>query len=187
MSRYRPDGPVMQMDGSQCEHVNCWAATGAFCVDAATAGARKPEPTFFRFKAGKGGPDCQLGGIADVQRGLANFDLRSRMTYYADVPRAELRRKLLRRTGLVVVLECDFEAWPPEDNCQPGFRGYHTIAAICGDEAAHRGEIRVADPLCRRYRWVKADGVLDAAQEYSREHREGASIDALVVTPPMEK
>lgn len=186
--RYLPK-PVAQMDGSKCEHFNCWAATGSWLADGSSSGDRAPEPTFFRFKAMKGGDECSTGGLADMERGLKNMDLWHHARYIPNVPRETLRRMLMRRTGYLVAMETSFEAWPDRDKCQPGYDGYHSVGVVCGagKTAKTRGDVRTMDPLCKDYRWTDVDGVIAAAIQYNNEHSGEirSTVDIIVLIPRM--
>lgn len=182
--RYRP-AFTTQEDGSECQWRNCWAACGSMAVDAASGGKRTPTPTQVRRLARKA--DCLPGGIADIVRVLMALGLWHRAKYRADIPVAELRRMLLRRSGAVVMLETDFGSWPDEAKCNQT-DALHSVIVICGNGTGDkRGKVMTGDPLCARWRWTDVDGVLNAARAYNAGHHETpGTIDALIVLPPME-
>lgn len=180
MTRYQPKH-VTQDDGAVCEWEHCWAAVGAWLAAGASAGSRTPTPTYFCAQARKG--PCDNGGISDMQRGLQNMSLYRRARYRPDVPKDALRRTLLRRSGLLVALEIDMDSWPASSG-----DAYHSIGVICGQgEGPTKGKVRTMDPAEHEYRWRDVDGVIAAAALYNREHHElPGTIDALIVTPPLE-
>lgn len=190
MTRYQPEF-VPQMDGSTCERRNCWAAVGAFLADGASGGDKDMSPTKFRALARKSGSPCQTGGLADMVRGLMNAGLWSKGKYIADMPKADLRRMLLRRNGALVALETDFQDWPEATVCQPGYNdlddAYHSIGVICGEgKYKQKGKVLVENPLCKGYRWVDVDVVIEAVMTYNREHNERrGTADLIIVLPPM--
>lgn len=191
MTRYVPEF-VPQMDGTRCEDSNCWSAVGCMAADAASGGERTPTPSQFRGLAGKAGARCETGGLSDIIRGLMNMGLWGRRTRYrVDVPKADVRAFLMRRSGNVVCMETDFQDWPEVTVCQPSFNdkdnAYHSIAVICGEGTGdNRHKVRVGNSLCQRWRWVDVDEVIHAAVVYNDEHRETrGTIDLIVVTPPL--
>jgi hypothetical protein len=188
VARFVPDH-VTQADDSRCQWANCWASVGAWLAAGSSGGTRTPAPTFFRYRAAKGGNDCSTGGLADMIRGLTNMGLWGRAKYRSDVPVDEMREMLRRRSGALVALETDFGSYPDKDSCQSGFAGYHAIGVVAGAGTdKHRGEVRTMDPLCRDYRWVDIDGVLASALEYNRDHQEAkGTLDCIVVLPPFEE
>lgn len=108
-----------------------------------------------------------------------------------DVTKADIRQRLLDRSGKLYAAETDFEVYPDKDSCQPGFTdredAYHMIGIVAGEgEGEHAGEVRVMDPLCRRLRWVDVDGVVDSIVRYNDEHGWEAkgTADLIVVQPP---
>ena len=180
MARYCPEH-VTQEDGSECEWEHCWAATGAWLAAGASGGAKTPTPVTFCSRAGKS--PCQNGGLSDMIRGLMTMDLWGRCKYRADVPKADLRALLMRRSGALVALEIDMDSWPESNGDE-----YHSIGVICGGGTGpNKGQVKTMDPAEHRYNWRDVDGVIAAAAEYNREHRElPGTIDALIVLPPME-
>jgi len=181
--RYSPSY-VGQNDGSRCQWTNCWCATGAMMLDAATRGRRRVSPMQFRKRAGalKG---CRTGGLGDIMRGLAAYGVKSRMA--VDVPRAKARTRLASKTSTkVYAVETDFDAWPTRSKCDFGkdFDGYHMCLLLPGAQQKRgKPHIRVGDPLmCGRLKWVRLKGVLNAAIEYNNEHAEKRdTIDMLWV------
>ena len=145
---------------------------------------RTPESEWFRRKAVK--PACTPGGLADIQRGLANMDLwTSRTRYVHDMPRADFRRKLLARTGTLIAVETDFEDWPG------GQAGdfYHMLGVVCGEgTGAQRGKVKCMDPLASAYHYRDVDDVIEVALDYNREHGEApGTIDFISLIPPQER
>ncbi len=191
---YNPYVPkhVTQVDGSNSQWQNCWAAVGAWLTRGATRSKRRPTPTRFRRWAVK--PPKTAGGLADIQRGLQAKRLWKHALLKSDIPRADLRERLLARSGRLYAAETDFEVYPDKDSCQPGFtekeNAYHMIGIVAGEgEGEHAGEVRVMDPLCRRMRWVDVDGVVDAIVQYNDEHtgEKKGTADLIVLTvPPRE-
>jgi len=130
-------------------------------------------------------PRLSTGGIADTIRVLKRVGLWKRGRYYEDMPRKNLRKKLLRRTGNLVMLETDFENW-----IDPEERGnfYHSIGILCGNGTGkNRGKVLVMDPYERekKYKWRDVDDVVAAAMEYAREHGDAkGTCDVLIITRP---
>ena len=187
MARYLPEH-VTQEDGSICQWTNCWAAVGAWAVRGLTKGVRSPMPTWFRRKAKAQG--CRAGSLGDIVRGLMNMGLWKyrQARYIEDMTQERLRRRLKTRTGVLVLLETDFEVWPDGKSCQPGFTdrddAYHMVGAVCG--ADKQGRVMTMDPLCKRYRWTKIEDVIRAAVRYNDEHahEKRGTVDVVLVFPP---
>jgi hypothetical protein len=172
-----------QRDGSRNQWFNCWVKVTSWLVDGATCGRKRPSTQKVRRAAGK--PGRATGGQWDAVKVLRKMGLAKRARYYDDMPRRNLRKKLLRRTGNLVMLETDFENW-----IDPEERGdfYHSIGVIAGaGTGKRRGKVLVMDPYERekRYKWRDVDDVIDAAMEYAREHADAkGTCDVLIVTPP---
>ena len=140
MARYCPEH-VTQEDGSECEWEHCWAATGAWLAAGASGGTKTPTPVTFCSRAGKS--PCQNGGLSDMIRGLMTMDLWGRCKYRADVPKADLRALLMRRSGALVALEIDMDSWPESNGDE-----YHSIGVICGGGTGpNKGQVKTMDPL----------------------------------------
>jgi len=188
---YNPYVPrhVTQADGSPSQWTNCWAAVGAWLARGATRSQRRPTPSRFRRWARK--PEGTTGGLADIERGLRAKGLWDRAVLKSDVPAEKIRERFLDRSGKLYAVETDFEVYPDKDSCQPGFTdlddAYHMIGVVAGEgEGEHAGEVRVMDPLCRNFRWVDVDGVVDAIIQYNDEHsgEQSGTADLIVVSPP---
>ena len=180
--RYKPRYQS-QRDGSVNQWVNCWVKCTSMLVDAASHGRKRPSTRKVRAKAVK--PTMATGGIADAVRVLQKMSLVRRLRYIDDMPKAELRQRLLARTGKVIMLETDFEHW-----IDAGERGvfYHSIVVICGEgKGKQQGRVLVGDPYERdkKYKWRPVSAVISAAMEYAREHGDKrGTCDVLIVTPP---
>jgi hypothetical protein len=155
---------------------------GAWLADGASGGKRDPEPTMFCRYASKS--PCENGGIADMIRGLMHMGLWARCKSLENVDKFVLRKKLMARTGALVALEIDMDSWPASTGSV-----YHSVGVICGQGTGpNKGKVKTMDPAEHAYKWRDVDGVIAAAMEYNREHREVlGTIDALVVLPPMVK
>jgi hypothetical protein len=128
---------------------------------------------------------CDNGGFGDIMRGLMNMGLWTvRTRYRSDVPKEELRRILMARSGKLVILAVDLDSWPEA-------RGdaYHSVGVICGGGTGHlKGQVRTMDPIEHHYNFRDVDGVIAAAMEYGREHHDvPGTLDFIIATPPLEK
>ena len=179
--RYEPEH-VTQADGSESEWFNCWAAVGAWQVDGISGGRCKPSPTWFRHKAGR--PPKTTGGLGDIITGISSIGGWDECKFISDMTAEWFKRRLRTKTGVLVAVATSFEVWPDGKNCQPNFDGYHMIGVVCGADELDR--VKVMDPLCNRYRWVKVRDVTKAALHYNNEHfgQEKDTIDVVLAFPP---
>jgi len=174
-------GHVTQLDGSECQWSNCWAAVGAWLCKGATRNDVDLTPPQFRKKAQV--PECLPAGLGNIERGMRRAGAWGRnCRSLIDVPKADVRKRLLTRSGRLVALETDFEDWP-----RPTAGDfYHMIGVVCGEGTKeNRGKVRVMDPLENRIKWVGIDAVMQAANRYNNQHgEERGTLDLIVVTPP---
>ncbi len=179
---------VTQADGSSCQWTNCWAATGAWLVNAGTRGKKKPTPMQFR-KAARAMKGCRTGGYGDLILGLSVFGVKAR--FLNDVPVKDVRKRLRNtKSNKVYAMASDWSRWPDIDKCRGDYDGYHMAGLLPGNRRDKKGraETRTNDPLCNRLRYVRTRGLMRAGEEYNREHggRRG-TIDLVVVTVPERK
>lgn len=155
-----------QMDGSKCEHTNCWATVGAYLVASATRGRVTPTPMEFREKANalRG---CRPGGLGDIMLGLTKYKVKHTLLSGVS-PRSLKLRFLNEKAEKVYAVPTDFEAWPEHEKCQPGYDGYHMVAVV--PWRANGKDTKVMDPLCSHLKLVNADAVIRAANEYDNDH-----------------
>jgi hypothetical protein len=168
---------ITQLNSGTCARTNCWCAVGAYLVDSGTRGRKRPTPAQFRKKAGV--TTCRTGGLGDIIRGCKAYGVKA--TMLAKRNRKELRWRFSRnKSEKVYALAFDFDAWPISKQCVR-YSGYHAVAVVPGINK--RKSVRTMDPLCRKLRWVLRGSIIDAAQEYAREHGH-KNVDLIAVNVP---
>lgn len=177
MTEWYEPKPVIQLDGSKCQGANCWAASGAWQLSAATGGAAVITPTVFRQRAGGGSgkandAGCPSGFEVDLVAGLDKMGVRSSIIR---VTEARARRILSTERAAAFAVATDYEVWPEDQKAAaPGFDGNHMVGVIPGLGAAKR--VQVMNPLASAYQRIDLEVLLDAAVKFSKEHARGGLI-----------
>ena len=196
-------GHVPQATGAEAEWRDCWAAVGAWGIDAASRGRVDLSPTDVRRLARV--PDDDGGTLADMARAFVRKRLwrkrvrsggkrRLSAQYLDDRTPAKMRALFKAKPsggGKLYLAESDFEVAPNYAVCQPGFNkrrnAYHAIGIVPGEgKGKRKGMIRVMDPLCRKMTWWKIGDVIRAIRRYNDEmaHEKLGTADLIVVNVP---
>lgn len=164
---YLPD-PIYQLDGSEQQGSNCWAAVGAWQLDGKTGGKMRVTPTRIRTLSGNatGG-----GSLWDIQAAFSKLGFTYRV---ATLRAADVRLMLSTQSRKLVSIPTAYDLWPAEQKCDsPGFDGFHMVGVRPG--LLPDREVLVMNPLCSkpgpsteaRFQKVSLAAVMKAAQACS--------------------
>jgi hypothetical protein len=155
-------------DAYQYAHFDCWATTGAWLEDGATAGATHLAPAAIRHAAGKdrlGPANDGAGGLEDIRTALATYGTTFQLQ---TITAAAAKAQLALYDGRLYGIPVHMDEWPSGKSCRPDFTGRHMIGVVPGMSPAKL--VRVMDPLCNRWTFVPLDGLITAMLGYAEHH-----------------
>lgn len=156
---------------------HCWAACGAWLVDAATDGASRLTAKEFAKAAGGGtGRRTGSGTHEDVMKGLDHYGVKgSRLR----LGRSDAATILGSERRAVFSVSTSYEEWPTPKDCVNGVVGdtvNHEVGVIGGKP------VKAMNPLCLAgYQDITLATLLNAAFKYATEQGHSGYIDVVRV------
>lgn len=161
-------------DPRQFSH--CWAACGAWLLDAATDGAsRVVAKEFARAAGGGSGRKTGSGTQEDIVNGLNHYGVKADLI---DMPVGSATSILGRERRAVFAIATDYDVWPSGKDCMRGEVGpdvNHEVGVIPGDPP------QVMNPLCDDYQTVPLATIIQAAAKYARQNGHSRTLQVVRV------
>jgi hypothetical protein len=155
---------------------HCWAACGAWMLDAATDGASRVSAREFAKAAGGGsGRNTGSGTQEDICNGLNHYGVSSALLR---IPVADARALLMTERRAVYALATAYELWPVGKDClrtEAGPDVNHEVGVIGGDPP------NIMNPLCLDYQSIPLGTLIDAAARYAKENGHSRTLEIVRV------